>query len=55
MEKEKCKHILDKNHKYCMICGMLVVSERFIPATEEMQKEWQENPIQFLRKNGFKI
>lgn len=45
-----CECQLDKNHKYCVKCGVRVVSETFRPATSEEQKEWLENPQEFLRK-----
>jgi len=30
-----CKHILDKNHKYCVLCGMKVVGSTYHPAVSD--------------------
>jgi len=44
----KCNHKLDKNNKYCIICGMKVVGGSFREATPEEKKEWENNPAKFI-------
>jgi hypothetical protein len=48
--QKQCEHQLDKNHKYCIKCGCPVVSEILRKATPKEQKEWLENPEEFLKK-----
>jgi hypothetical protein len=47
--KKESNHILDKNHKYCVVCGMKVIKEEFIPATEDQQELFLKNPYQFIK------
>ena len=53
--KINCKHILDKNHKYCIRCGCKVISETLRPATPEEQKQWRENPQELLKGQNYKL
>ena len=39
-EEVKCKHLLDKNKKFCVKCGMRVIGETFRVATQEEMEEF---------------
>jgi hypothetical protein len=42
LTKKNHEHCLDKNQKYCIKCGMKVVSKEFIPIEKSSDQVWDE-------------